>query len=198
MRVEAVTPDALSDGDLDTDTLLFWRLGDQRRAVLAGGYGGATEYLEHLVRRRYRKAALARTIGMNTKPLAEAGGVMAMHFGAHRIGLMRPLLFGNPGAIRAADSPFLICFEHPDSEANPALPVLATRRDDAVRLVRELVESHELERQHWRQYTIERMRYPLDKLLLDLASGHRLRTWTTELECQLARSLASRSSGLTA
>ena len=76
--------------------------------------------------------------------------------------------------------------------------MLAVCRDDAAHLVRKLAESHELDKQRWRQYHVERMRHPLDKLLFDLASGHNPRTWTTELECLLARSLTSHSAGLAA
>lgn len=178
----------LVDGALD-DVLVFWKFKDDaRRSVITGDYGASRDYLDWLLSRRLGDKSLADAVPYNLGMLAESAGVLTFSLGEHLIGLMRPKLAGDPVTVRAANPPFLICFERKTARQVPEFPVLAASRDSAVALVRNLKRDAGIDTQRWRSYSCERLLPALTRLVNDLAARRPSKDFLTDLERELTAS----------
>jgi hypothetical protein len=175
----------LSDGDLD-DIFLFWRHVSKglaiRRAVIHE-YGTVKDYLPRLLRYLGAKSQ-ATLLNPKSLDLGEPGGVIYLTIGAHCLGLARPRLLNGRDRIDQADRPFLICREDDSPRVCPRFPVLTASRDEAIKLARKLERVQGADRREWRAYECERLKHPIERLLIQLKRG-RLTTFPTELEAQL-------------
>jgi hypothetical protein len=173
----------LVDGRID-DALVFWRLGDRRRAVITRDYTASARYLSRLL----RHFGVTSGVSAETVVLREAGEVMPVTLRQHSMGLMRPYLYGRPMEIRRVDQPVLICQE---LHGRHGVPILVASRSDAERIVREIEDDRGIDRLTWQSYECEVMRTVYEKLMLDLLEWGHLTRFRTRLEAELVDALAT-------
>jgi hypothetical protein len=173
----------LVPGHID-DTLVFWRLGNHRCAVVTRDYTTSSRYLARLL----RHFGVTSGVGGGCVVLREAGEVMPVTLRRHSIGLMRPYLYGRPMEIRRVGQPVLICQE---SHGRHGVPILAASRSDAERVVREIESDRGIDRSVWQSYECEVIRTVYEKLVLDLLEYGRVTRFRTRLEAEVVDALAA-------
>lgn len=163
-------------GDSIDDIVVFWRSGDERRAVFSWDYTRTQDYAADLLERRFDIQATGITKRLSE--LSAPGSVLAFTQPTEVVGVMRPWII-DPSAVHAIDAPFLIAHD-PNGVEQPLMPVLTATRDDAVTFVQALADNDNVDIRGWRQFKCEPLLPPLLKLLADLAE-HRSNL-PTELE----------------